>query len=103
MSTITHELLGVPMFLEVTVVPAVDGWQPAAGGYATGVYHLSLEEMARDEDTALLHIRLTRDDGEPFALQHLKVAFDLPIVDIHGTWTSTAIEESTPESLNSAT
>jgi len=78
------------MSIEVMVTPAADSWRPAACGYAAGPYHLSLEPIARGEDTALLHIRLTRDDGEPFALQHLKAAFDLPIVDIHGTWTSMA-------------
>jgi len=90
MSTTTHELLGARMSIGVTVTPAADGWQPVIQGYGAGPYRLSLESIGRGKDTALLHIRLARDDGEPFALQNLKITFDLPIVDIHGTWNSMA-------------
>jgi len=90
MSTMTYKLLDIPMSIEATVAPAAGDWQPQAQGYRAGPYRLSLESIQCDEDTALLHICLSRDDGETFALRSLNISFKLPIIDIHGTWSSTA-------------
>jgi hypothetical protein len=90
MSAITHELLGVTASIGVTVTPAAGDWQQAGQGYEGGPYRLELDPVAQGKDTVLLRIRLARKDGQSFALQNLKVSFDLPIVDIHGTWNSMA-------------
>ena len=94
MPAITHELLGVTASIGITVAPTAGDWQLIGQEYEGGPYRLELDPLTQGKGTVLLRIRLARKDGQPFALHNLKVSFDLPIVDIHGTWNSMATPTS---------
>ena len=88
--TLTSQLLGRHLSIELTVSPPAAAWLSSEGGYEAGPYRLELETIARDPDTALLSIHLWRQDGEPFVLHNLKISFEVPHVDVHGTWDAQA-------------
>ena len=86
MTALTSQLLGRDLLIELTVSPPAAAWQPTEGGYEAGSFRLKFEPIAHDPDTALLSIHLWRQDGEPFVLHNLKISFEVPHVDVHGTW-----------------